>query len=806
MTSLPAIMQVRPSGPTGARIMIVGECPGEQEVLKGEPFVGASGVELTKMLHEAGIMRSECFITNVARSRPFANDVMQWVAQSKKEIAEKSADPTWSWVGDRFVAAPVSQGIALLRKEIDLVQPNVIIAFGNLALWALTGHWGVTDWRGSVLPCGLTQGPKVVPSYHPAAVLRNWSWRAACVQDLRRAAKESKLRELVKPEYRFIIRPDYATVMRVINEQLARLALGPIHLSVDIETRAGHIACIGFAWSKTEAICIPLMDIRRREGYWSEEEEVGVLMALQTLLTHPNLEGSGQNFLYDGQYFWRHIRFKPRIWMDTMIAWHVCYAGQPKALDYQASLICESYRFWKNDGKEWNTKGMGEEQLWSYNCEDCVRTFEIAESHRTTISTLGLDYPFEFQMTMFWLVLDTMIRGVRFDQARRSEFALMLQDEIAKRDQWFIDVLGHPLKPSSGKQMKALFYDDLKLPIQKNRKTGNPSLDDEALNKLAVKEPLIQPIVRRISEWRSLGVFFSTFVQAPLDRDNRMRCSYNVAGTDTFRFSSSENAFGSGTNLQNIPKGGEEADGLELPNVRSLFLPDVGKIIFDTDLSSADLRIVVWESDEPEMKQILADGNNPYIMIAREFYRDPTIQKKLPNGTEHPKYRTFKSLAHGTHYLGSPRGLAMRLGLSTNEVERVQKWYFGRFPRIREWQEHVKDTLRKHHYVTNSFGYRKFYFDRIDDDVFREAAAWIPQSSVALYINHIWARFVLNIPGLEILLQVHDSLVGQFDRTYKDFYVKRMAEEAARVVLPYADPLVIPLGVKFSENNWGECE
>lgn len=745
-----------------------------------------------------------------------------------------------------------------------------------------------------------------------------------------------------------------------------------------------------------------------------------------------------------------------------------------------------------------------DDSLWIYNAQDCVRTFEIAETHEATIPALGLEYPFEFQMTMFWLVLDTMIRGVRFDQARRSNFALMLQDEIAKRDQWFIDVLGHPLKPSSGKQMKALFYDDLKLPIQKNRKTGNPSLDDEALNKLAVKEPLIQPIVRRISEWRSLGVFFSTFVQAPLDRDNRMRCSYNVAGTDTYRFSSSENAFGSGcvpadaevltrdgwqsiatvtegqyiaqwdngsvtfvptspyrtqykglwyvgageqfnvcltaehrvllqdkylqrsfelpakqaatrsnvvlplggkingpltiscpkllvavladgsyegtvirisftkqrkidrllslfteygiewwenaskpgyrrfvfrppsdwptekrwgwwvtglrkevaeemleecrywdgtdrgtsfwffsadkeqaeivatlahlcgraatirreeqnegsysdtvmwivnvkprgyarlqskhwttqpyegevycvtvpssywlmryrgkisvtgnTNLQNIPKGGEEADGLELPNVRSLFLPDSGKIIFDTDLSSADLRIVVWESDEPEMKQILADGNNPYIMIAREFYRDPTIQKKLPNGAEHPKYRTFKSLAHGTHYLGSPRGLAMRLGLSVNEVERVQNWYFARFPRIREWQEHVKDTLRKHHYVTNAFGYRKFYFDRIDDDVFREAAAWIPQSSVALYINHIWARFVLNIPGLEILLQVHDSLVGQFDRAYKDFYVKRMAEEAAKVVLPYADPLVIPLGVKFSENNWGECE
>jgi uracil-DNA glycosylase family 4 len=66
-------IQVRPSGPTDARVMIVGEAPGAEEERKGEPFVGASGHELTKMLHEAGIARSQCFITNVCRERPPGN-------------------------------------------------------------------------------------------------------------------------------------------------------------------------------------------------------------------------------------------------------------------------------------------------------------------------------------------------------------------------------------------------------------------------------------------------------------------------------------------------------------------------------------------------------------------------------------------------------------------------------------------------------------------------------------------------------------------------------------------------------------
>ena len=793
-------IQVRSSGPTGARIMIVGEFPGEQEVLRGEPFVGSSGNELTKMLHEAGIIRSECFITNVARSRPFANDITQWVCATKKDVVAKQLDPQWGWLMDRFVHRNISQGVDLLRKELELVKPNVIIALGNLAMWALTGKWGVTDWRGSVLPCILLEGRKVVPAYHPSAIMRQWSWRAVCVQDFRRAQKESATAELVKPPYRFILRPDYSTVMRVLNSHIAELDAGAKHLSIDIETRAGHIACIGYAWSKTEAMCIPLMCVERKDGYWSEEEEVNLMFTLQRLFQHPNLRGSGQNFLYDSQYFWRHLRYKPRIWMDTMLAQHVCWAGQPKALDYQASLYCEHYAFWKNDGKEWAAKGMGEDQLWSYNCEDCVRTFEIAEVHDAAIKSLGLTQVNDFQHTMFWLVLDTMIRGVRFDQQHRSDFALTLTDEMAQREQWFIDVLGHPLSPRSGAQMKRLFYDDLNLPVQRNRRTGQPSLDDEALGKLAAKEPLIRPIVRRISEYRSLGVFLSTFVNAPLDLDHRMRCSYNVAGTETYRFSSSENAFGSGTNLQNIPKGGDEGDGLELPNVRSLFLPDPGMTIFDTDLSSADLRVVVWESDEVEMKRMLLEGLDPYTEVAKEFYHDKTLTKK------DPRRQKFKSFCHGTNYLGTARGLAMRLGLSVAESEKTQAWYFHRFPRIRERQEFMKEQLRKNRFVQNGFGFRRYYLDRIDDDVFRQAAAWIPQSSVAVYINHVWARFAINIPGIQILLQVHDSIVGQFPTYLTEQITEQMRHEAAQVVIPYADPLVIPLGAKMSTKNWGECE
>ena len=106
--------------------------------------------------------------------------------------------------------------------------------------------------------------------------------------------------------------------------------------------------------------------------------------------------------------------------------------------------------------------------------------------------------------------------------------------------------------------MSAFFYDELGLPVQRDRKTRQPTLNAKALATLCEKEPLIRPLVELIERKRSLGVFLSTFCLMRLSPDGRMRCSFNVCGTETFRFSSSTDAFGNGGNLQNIPKGDEE--------------------------------------------------------------------------------------------------------------------------------------------------------------------------------------------------------------------------------------------------------
>lgn len=787
---------VQPTGPAPARIMIVGEFPSDEDSRKGFPFSGYSGTELTKMLSEANIHRAGCFVTNVLRQPVPGNNIDAFIAARKSDITSQHGI-----MRDKYCLPPVFEGIALLQREIELVRPNVIIALGNLAMWALTGKWGITSWRGSTLLCDLPLAldykPKVIPTYAPALVTRQWSWRPIAVMDFQRAFRASNSRDYIKPERNFIVRPDFDTAMAVLYQLHAQVVAGPVKLAIDIETRAGHIACIGLAWSRKDAICIPLMCAERIEGYWTAEEESSLMFQLYLLLTHSNCHGIGQNFLYDAQYFYRHLHYLPRIERDTMIAHHSCFSNMQKGLDFLSSMYCEDHVYWKDDGKTWDAN-TGEDQLWAYNCEDCIRTFEVDEGEQSTVDKLGVRPVHDFQQSLFYPVLKTMNKGLRVNVAKRQSFAMELMDEIASRQTWINSILGHDLNIRSSPQMKELFYGAFAQRPILNRRTGSISCDDEALGKIAAREPLLRPLVKKIQELRSLGVFLSTFIQAPLDTDGRMRCSFNITGTETYRFSSSTNAFGTGLNLQNIPKGGG-SDELELPNVRSLFIPDPGYTFFDIDLSSADLRIVVWEADEPEMKAMLREGLDPYTEIAKEFYHDPTITKK------DPRRQTFKSFAHGTNYLGTAKGLAERLGLPVKQAEQTQRWYFERFPRIKRWQDDLKDQVTKRRMVQNVFGHRCYFFDRIEGTIFNQAAAWIPQSTVACLINHAYVKIDRDLPEVDILLQVHDSLAGQFPSHLGDRAINQIVA-AAEIALPYSDPLVIPVGVKTSTESWGACD
>lgn len=824
---------VPPSGPIPAKILIVGEAPGADEEVLGQPFVGTSGQELNRMLQEAGISRSEVFVTNVCRVRPPNNDISAFIAKAKKDITRGHVP-----LRDKWVLPVIKEGYELLLKEINIVKPSVIIALGNTPLWALTGHWGITKWRGSTLQT-TSSDFTIVPTYHPAAVLRQWDWRAIAVQDLRRAARIRDHGQPIRPKWRFIIRPTYDQVVSTLNDLQIRATAQPgFRLSFDLETRNGHIACAGISWTYLEGISIPFMCTERAKGYWSEAEECDIIDRIRRLLTHSNVQIVGQNIIYDAQYTWRHWHFVPNIFQDTMISGHCIFSDMPKNLAFLASMNCKYYVYWKDEGKNWR-EGMKEDELWFYNCEDCTYTDEVGQVQLATIKKMGLEEVHATQQALLWPVLRAMQLGVKIDLSKRAELTREVQEQITIREQFLEAVLGHKLNPRSPKQMMSLFYDDLKQPIQfkrgKKGEPSRPSLDDEALQHLAKREPLLRPLISAISDIRTLGIFLSGFLEKELDEDNRMRCSYNIGGSEsgksapkTYRLSSSENAFNSGTNLQTIPSEKSKSlgkaaargsiamlgDPYQFPNIRSMFVPDLGKTFFDGDLDRADLQVFVWEIDDKEFKELLKMGVDIHLYNAYTL-----ANKSIPPVDEliatHPKYydhrqpmkfeREFaKVFCHATDYYGMPRTVAAAIGKTVHEVDRARKIYLGAHQKIEPYWETVKLQVKKHGFVENRFGYRWYIFDRLDS-ILPEAIAWIPQSTVSVTINKIWLNIHHNLPAVEVLLQVHDSLCGQLPTIRKQELLPQIMEQS-KIVIPYADPLIIPFHLKTSEVSWGDCE
>lgn len=565
------------SGPRDAEVVLVGEAWGADEAAAQRPFVGMSGNELTRILSEAGLDRSKILLTNVVAARPQSNEMWRLFdvpAASKHTIRE--LHPTQI----------VVDGIRRLHSQLQHSPRRLIIACGNYPLWALSDCTkfttppeaqgrrvpsGIANWRGSMWYANDTAKTPLLPIYHPASILRNWPTRAVTVHDLKARVPMALRGDWRRsPDPVFWAPPTYQQAITKLQSWITRADAGHrFRVVCDIETARKLITCIGFTDSHNFGMCIPFIRKEGREfvSYWTLEQEVNLLRLMRRVLRHENILIEGQNFIYDAQYIQKYFGVTPLLDFDTMLAQHLLWPGTPKGLDYISSLYCDYHWYWKDDGKEWDTKGSLEDLL-KYNCVDLIRTYEAATNLRLLIPQLGLEQQWKETMERNHLALRMMNRGVKIDRNRRGELGRELAEVLNRIHHELDRIIPECLIPRTNKSktpwyqspkiQQYVFGELLGMSLPKNRKTGRTTLAKEALRELARKNPLYSGIFLRLEKARSVSVYQSHFIQAPLDADGRMYCSFNPAGTETFRWSSSANPFGIGTNLQTIPAGDED--------------------------------------------------------------------------------------------------------------------------------------------------------------------------------------------------------------------------------------------------------
>lgn len=247
------------------------------------------------------------------------------------------------------------------------------------------------------------------------------------------------------------------------------------------------------------------------------------------------------------------------------------------------------------------------------------------------------------------------------------------------------------------------------------------------------------------------------------------------------------------------------ASKIVLPNVRKFFVPDPGYLIFDVDLAGADAQIVAWEAGDEALKQAFRDhaaGKGPKVhcVNAKTIFGD----KAGPDGKTDPYYSRAKAGVHLTNYGGKAPTCASALSISVAEAQAFQNTWFRLHPPIKQWHDTILHSLSTTRSVRNPFGFVRTYFDRIDN-LLPEALAWIPQSTVAIVIDIAYVRISETLPDVDILLQVHDSLVGQCPIPLWPT-LKPKIRECLSVTVPYPDPLIIPTGLKTSTKSWGDCQ
>lgn len=783
------MLRVPSRGPKTAGVMIVGEAPGFDEEIAGEPFVGMSGRELKAQLKEAGIDMDTCYITNVCKYRPPDNDMSEWLTDKKTSTKKGFVE-----FNGRYAHPLVIEGLTELRTEIESVKPSLIIGLGNTALWALAGHWGVTNWRGSQLltnSVGLSHLVPFVPTLHPAAVLRNWAQRPQVIHDLKRAVNWMS-RGFEVPTYYFNTAPTFLEVMSFLDEvEAGGVASG------DIETSRGKTVCLGLAISPTRAICIPFWN--EAGVYWHGDDQQDIIKRVQGLIERGFIMWVGQNWNYDAQYLEEDFNLKVMADFDTYIAQSVLFPGSERGLGYLSSMYCDYHKYWKEDAKDYNNiKDF--QALFRYNCMDVCRTFEVYRNQAHALRSAGLLEQFHERMKYSWYVYRMMRRGVNRDPQRTQAMVAKVDEEIHEKELVVAQAAGHPVNFKSPPQIAKLLYTEMGMKsVGKRTSKGAASTGDDALMKLIEKNPNAKDVCMAILEARSLATVKANFLTAEEDPDGKFRSSWMATGAETFRLTSGGNAFHRGGPLQNVTDGKHTGSGRPLPNLRSTIVPDPGHFIWNCDLERADLQVVAWEADDAELKQMLREHADIHTLNAKELWGI----KDLKDVTEQQRH-TGKKFVHLTDYGGKERTCAIGCHITVHQADLLQKRWFAMHPGIKKWHQRTEAQLWATRTITNKFGYRRIYFDRLDG-VLPQALAWLPQSTIGILISLMQMAIEDAVPEAEIIMQGHDSLVGQCPIALESVVLPRI-QAASIIAVPYPDPLYIPLELATSTSSWGEVE
>jgi len=582
-------------------------------------------------------------------------------------------------------------------------------------------------------------------------------------------------------------------------EELNRKLCAQPSVCFDTETTGtdpllAELVGMSFAYNEGEAFYIPISSNR--------EEAQKQVNFFKPFFENESIQKVGQNLKYDILELRNYgIEVKGKLF-DTMIAHYLLNPELRHGMDYMAETLLK-YKTVHIDeligpkGKnQLNMRDIDPKIVCDYAAEDADITLKLKNILEKKIHENNLDkLLYEIECPLTYVLADMEWTGVRLDLKALEELSKQLTEELSTIEHEIVQMAGIDFNVNSPKQIGEILFDRMKIVEKpKKTKTGQYSTNEEELEKLRGKHPIIDKILEQRGIKKLLSTYIDAFPQLINPRSGKIHTSFNQTVAATGRLSSTN------PNLQNIPVRDER--GKEM---RKVFIPDEGCVFASSDYSQIELRIMAHLSADKNMVEAFMHDQDIHAATASKIYHVP-IEEVTADMRRKAKTANF-----GIIYGITPFGLSERLSISRSEAKQLIDEYFETFPDVKRYMDESIATARTKGYVETIFGRKRYLPDinsrnaNVRGFAERNAINAPIQGSAAdiikvamIKIHECFAKEKLKS---KMILQVHDELDFNVVEEELDAVRKIVVEE-----MEHACNLIVPLKTDFGYGkNWLEA-
>lgn len=666
-------------------VLFYGQAGGSTEDITGVPFTGKAGKMFWRLLKEAALNKSHLYISNIVGCVP-----------------PEDRRPT-----DHEVACCHAR----VYDEIQRIQPELIVALGDVASKALTGNKHITSIRGQKFPL-LSEWDytcSVLCTLHPSFVMRQRQWIEIVVDDLKQVVSffmDEPVIEVINDQPTFLKDPPASKFAE-------ELEIGSSHqTSFDIETpgelnpRKAEIIGISFCYCDNKAMAI---DLFKGDPRWE---------IMQRFLEDNRAYKIAQNGQFDTACLDTNGVTVKGWKFDTRLASHTLNSDLPSNLDFLRSRYTKipPYKPSKKDMKtiaHWDA-----DRRLTYGCLDALTTWVVAQEEMALMDERHWKVLNEIEMPLVPVINKMEKKGVLVDISALALLHSRLLPDIEAMKEKYFDPLG--LNPNS--------------PIQMGKYFGIEDTEEDTLEKHIKRGHEYSELMRQLLEYRGIQKTDSVYIIGVYNRleEGKIHTHYKPEGTGTGRLASED------PNLQNVPKW-----------LRVIYISDDGKVWVEGDYSQLELRVLGIISGEQLILEELGRGQNTHHIIAYEIFH-----KKWDKLTEEQKLRA-KAVVFGTAYGRSARSIAIEFNIPTSVAEDWQSLCINRYPGFLSYKQHQIEEY-------STTGQCQSPFGRVRTLQGITQAFNTPVQSSGSDVC-ILSLIELDKAGIDLRLTVHDSIATQFD-------------------------------------------